>query len=133
MTRRALVPADARTPDLPFSTGIRVGNTVQASGQVAVDLASGEFLFPGDVGAQTRRTLENLQAVLAAGEATFDDVVMLRVYLTTGDHFAAMNEAYAQFMAQACSSGVFPCRTTVVVGLPQPDLLIEMDALAVLS
>ena len=58
---------------------------------------------------------------------------MLRVYLTTRDDFAAMNEAYAEFMSTRTPSGVLPSRTTVFTGLPLPDMLVEIDALAVLS
>jgi reactive intermediate/imine deaminase len=104
---------------------------IQVSGQVAVDPATGELDTPGDVRAQTRRVLENVRAVLKAGGASFEDVLMVRVFLTSGDDFAAMNEAYAAFMATHVPSGQVPCRTTVIVGLPRPELLVEIDVLAV--
>ncbi len=44
-----------------------------------------------------------------------------------------MNEAYAEFMATRTPSGALPSRTTVFTGLPLPDMLVEIDALAVLS
>ena len=131
--RSALTPADAAAPTLPFSVGVRVGNTVQVSGQAPTDPQTGEFVFVGDVKAQTVRVLQNVEAVLTAGGATFDDVIMLRVYLTTRDHFSAMNEAYAEYLTSRCTSGVLPSRTTVMVGLPHPDMLVEIDALAVVS
>ncbi|GLY18404.1 RidA family protein [Kineosporia rhizophila] len=131
--RSALTPADAAAPTLPFSVGVRVGNTVQVSGQAPTDPQTGEFVFVGDVKAQTVRVLQNVEAVLTAGGATFDDVIMLRVYLTTRDHFSAMNEAYAEYLTGRCASGVLPSRTTVMVGLPHPDMLVEIDALAVVG
>jgi 2-iminobutanoate/2-iminopropanoate deaminase len=126
------------TPDAPapmpvFSQGVRKGNILQVSGQGSVDPASGEFVFTGDVKAQTTRVLQNIEAILQAGGASIDDVLMLRVYLTTRDDFAAMNEAYAEFMSTRTPSGVLPSRTTVFTGLPLPDMLVEIDALAVLS
>lgn len=110
-----------------FSQGVRKGPLFSVSGQGGAD-AAGQFA--SDVAAQTIRTLENVRAILVAGGATFDDVVMLRVYLTTRDDFAAMNEAYAEFMAENVPGGILPARTTVLTGLPLPQMLVEIDALA---
>ncbi len=123
------------TPDAPapmpvFSQGVRKGGILQVSGQGSVDPASGEFVFEGDVKAQTTRVLQNIEAILKAGGATFDDVVMLRVYLTTREDFAPMNEAYAEFVGARTPSGVLPSRTTVFTGLPLEQMLVEIDALA---
>ena len=98
---------------------MRRGPFLQVSGQGPVDPETNEYLHPGDVKAQTERTLRNVEAVLAAGGAGFGDVMMLRVYLTTRDDFAAMNEAYGEFLAGRVASGVLPARTTVFTGLPR--------------
>ena len=103
------------------------------SGQGSVDPASGDFVFAGDVKGQTTRVLQNIEAILKAGGGSIDDVVMLRVYLTERDNFAAMNEAYDEFVSARTPSGVLPSRTTVFTGLPLPDMLVQIDALAVLS
>ncbi|TDU90853.1 reactive intermediate/imine deaminase [Kribbella voronezhensis] len=124
---------DAPTPMPVFSQGVRKGGILQVSGQGSVDPASGEFVFEGDVKAQTTRVLQNIEAILKAGGATFDDVVMLRVYLTTREHFAPMNEAYAEFVGARTPSGVLPSRTTVFTGLPLEQMLVEIDALAALD
>jgi reactive intermediate/imine deaminase len=129
--KTALSTADAPAPAPVFSQGVRRGPILQVSGQGPVDPASGTYLHPGDVAAQTIRTLTNVEAVLAAGGASFEDVIMLRVYLTTRDHFAAMNEAYGEFLTGRCA--VLPARTTVFVGLPREEMLVEIDALAVLG
>jgi reactive intermediate/imine deaminase len=129
--KTALSTADAPAPAPVFSQGVRRGPILQVSGQGPVDPASGTYLHPGDVAAQTIRTLANVEAVLAAGGASFEDVIMLRVYLTTRDHFAAMNEAYGEFLTGRCA--VLPARTTVFVGLPREEMLVEIDALAVLG
>ena len=120
-------PAPAHT----FHQGVRKGPFVQVSGQGPVDPETSEYLFPGDVAAQTTRTLENVRAIVEASGASFDDVVMLRVYLTNRDDFAAMNEAYGAFVAQHCLSGVLPSRTTVMTGLPREEMLVEIDAFAI--
>jgi reactive intermediate/imine deaminase len=131
--KTAVSTADAPAPLPVFSQGVRKGNILQVSGQGSVDPATGEFVFTGDVKAQTTRVLQNVEAVLTAGGGSFDDVVMLRVYLTTRDDFAAMNEAYAEFVSTRTPSGVLPSRTTVFTGLPLEQMLVEIDALAVLG
>jgi reactive intermediate/imine deaminase len=132
-TRTAITTTDAPAPAHTYSQAVRKGPMLQVSGQGPVDPASGEYLFPGDVAAQTERTLQNVEAILTAAGAGFDDVIMLRVYLTTRDDFAAMNEAYGAFVTARCASGVLPSRTTVMTGLPRAEMLVEIDALAVLD
>ena len=122
---------DAPAPAHTFHQGVRKGPFIQVSGQGPVDPATSEYLFPGDVRAQTTRTLENVRAIVEAAGATFDDVDMLRVYLTTRDDFAAMNEAYGEFVEAHCPGGVLPSRTTVMTGLPREEMLVEIDAFAI--
>jgi reactive intermediate/imine deaminase len=130
--RIAVTTPDAPAPAHTFSQGVKRGPFLQVSGQGPVDPATGEYLHRGDVKAQTERTLRNVEAILAAGGAGFDDVMMLRVYLTTRDDFAAMNEAFGEFLAGRVASGVLPARTTVFTGLPRAEMLVEIDAFAVL-
>ncbi|MBW0253754.1 RidA family protein [Cellulomonas sp. PS-H5] len=131
--KTAVSTTDAPAPAHTFHQGVRTGPFVQVSGQGPVDPATGEYLFPGDVAAQTTRTLENVRAIVEACGATFDDVVMLRVYLTTRDDFAAMNDAYGEFVTRYSTRGVLPARTTVMVGLPREEMLVEIDAFAVVA
>ena len=95
-----------------------------------MDPATHEYIGAGDVKAQTRRTLENVQAILQAGNASVADVIMFRVYLRRREDFAAMNEAYGEFIAENVPDGALPCRTTVFVDLPHEAMLVEIDALA---
>ncbi|WP_018686615.1 RidA family protein [Actinokineospora enzanensis] len=125
MPRTALTPA-GKPPAVPLSPGVRKGNIVQVSGQVAFDPETGGIVGT-TVAEQTEQVLRNVQAVLAEAGATEADVVMFRVFLTDVAHFAEMNEVYARFLSEPK-----PARTTVYVGLP-PGLLVEIDALAVLD
>ena len=131
MTKTRLVTPLAPPPLPVFSQGVRTGSIVQVSGQSGADAGG---TYPEGVTDQTRQTLQNVEAILEAGGATFDDVVMLRIYLTTQADFVAMNAAYTEFMtAERVPSGVLPARTTVFVGLPFPQMLVEIDALAVVE
>ena len=121
----------APAPAWVFSQGVRKGPLLQVSGQGPQDPVSGEYLHAGDVKAQTRRTLENVKAILTAGGASVEDVMMFRVYLVKREDFPAMNEAYGEFITENCPSGTLPCRTTVFVELPHEVMLVEIDALAV--
>jgi 2-iminobutanoate/2-iminopropanoate deaminase len=133
MTTTVISTADAPAPMPAFSQGLRKGPLLQVSGQGAVDPATGRYVGEGDVRAQTRRTLDNVRAVLEAGGASVEDVIMFRVYLTAREHFPALNEAYQEFLAEHVPSGQLPCRTTVFVQLPHETMLVEIDALAVVS
>jgi reactive intermediate/imine deaminase len=130
-TKTVLTTPDAPAPAHTFHQGVRKGPFVQVSGQGPMDPATNTYVHAGDVAAQTTRTLENVRAIVEASGATFDDVMMLRVYLTKREDFAAMNEAYGEFVTKHCPSGVLPSRTTVFVGLPHEAMLVEIDALAI--
>lgn len=123
----------APAPAWVFSQGVRKGPLLQVSGQGPQDPADGSYLYPGDVRAQTRRTLENVRAVIEAGGATIEDVLMFRVYLTKREDFGPMNEVYGEFINEHVTSGVKPCRTTIFVELPQESMLVEIDAQAVVG
>ncbi|UFU04565.1 RidA family protein [Ruania suaedae] len=132
MSVKQQVSTDAAPAPLSvFSQGVRRGPFLQVSGQGPVDPASGEYLFAGDVKAQTKRTLANILAILEAGEATLADVMMFRVYLTKREDFAPFNEAYAEFLQENGAGDVLPSRTTVFTGLPREEMLVEIDAFAV--
>ena len=121
----------APSPAPMFSQGVRKGGFLQVAGQGAVDPVTGKYVGIGDVAIQTRRVLDNIHAILVAGGATLDDVLMFRVYLTTRADFPDMNAAYAAWLHEHLPSGAYPARTTVFVDLPSEDMLVEIDALAV--
>ncbi|MCF3172410.1 RidA family protein [Streptomyces sioyaensis] len=133
--KTALTPATHTTPPAKFSHGVKKGNILQVAGQVGF-LPAAEGQAPTPAGPtlreQTLQTLANVQAVLEEGGASWDDAMMIRVYLTDVAHFAELNEIYDAYFAQQGLQQPPAARTTVYVGLP-PGLLIEIDALAVLS
>jgi enamine deaminase RidA (YjgF/YER057c/UK114 family) len=82
MSPKAQVQTDrAPAPAAAYSQGVRKGSVMQISGQVAIDPETDELVHSDDVGAQTIQALNNVNAVLEASGARFDDIVMLRVYL----------------------------------------------------
>jgi 2-iminobutanoate/2-iminopropanoate deaminase len=97
------------------------------SGQVALDVTTGK-LVEGDVGAQTRRALLNLAAVLSAGGASLRDVVKTTVFLVDMNDFAAMNQVYAEVFADSP-----PARSTVAVAALPAGARVEIEAIALRS
>ncbi len=111
----------------PYSQAVQAGNFLFASGQIAIDPATGELVTDG-VAAQTQRVMENLGAVLAAAGADFSSVVKTTIYLADMGDFAQVNEVYAGYFEQAP-----PARATVEVARLPKDVAVEIDAIAVLS
>ncbi|MEV0779055.1 RidA family protein [Streptomyces sp. NPDC050433] len=133
--KTAVVPATHAAPPAKFSHGVRKGNILQVAGQVGfLPAVAGEAptVAGPTLREQTLQTLANVKSVLEAGGASWDDVMMVRVYLTDVAHFAEMNEIYNAYFEEQSLKEAPAARTTVYVGLPA-GLLIEIDALAVLG
>ncbi len=108
--------------------GVKVGDTIYTAGMAPCD-ADGNVVGPGDVAAQSRAVFANLRAVLAEGGATMDDVVKILVFLVDVKDFPAFSAARAEAFA-----GKVPASS--VVGTPalaHPDLLVEVEAIAVVG
>ena len=108
----------------PYSQAIRAeGKFLFLSGQICLT-PSGELL-KGDVKVQAEQAMANLKGVLAAAGLTFANVAKTTIFLSSMDHFAAVNEVYGAYFESDP-----PARSTVAVaGLPRGvDVEIEMTA-----
>lgn len=124
MTEREVLTTDGAAAAVgPYSQGIRLGATVYCSGQLPLDPATG--IMAEGIAAQTRRSLANVAAVLAAGGASLGSVVKTTVFLKNMDDFAAMNQVYAEHFPSAP-----PARSTVEVARLPRDALVEIEAIA---
>ncbi len=102
MTRMVISSEDAPKAIGPYSQAVRAGGELLfCSGQIPLDPRSGELVGGTDVSAQAKRVMENLKAVLAAGGATFANVVKTTIYLKDLSHFAAVNEVYGSYFKDA--------------------------------
>ena len=127
ITRELITAEGAAKAIGPYSPGLKAGNLLFLSGSIPLDPASGQ-LVPGDITAQTRRVMENIKALLAAGGADFSNVVRTTVFMVDLAEFSPMNDVYAGYF-----TAPFPARSTVqVVKLPK-DVRVEIDVIAVLS
>ncbi|MBO4725109.1 MAG: RidA family protein [Firmicutes bacterium] len=108
----------------PYSQGIDCGTFVVTSGQIPIDPATGN-LVDGDISAQTRRSLENVKAILEANGMTMDNVVKTTVFLAHMSDFAAMNAVYAEYFTE----GQYPARSAVEVGALPKGALVEIETI----
>ncbi|HUP38826.1 MAG TPA: RidA family protein [Vicinamibacterales bacterium] len=111
----------------PYTQAIRAGQFLFVSGQVPIDPATNE-LVQGGIADQTRRALQNVGEILAAGGASFQHVVRTSVYLADLADFAGMNEVYATFF-----TAPQPARSTIQAGRLPRDARIEIDVIAFLG
>jgi 2-iminobutanoate/2-iminopropanoate deaminase len=114
----------APAPIGPYSQAVRAGHTLFCSGQVGLDPQTGK-LVTGDVSAQAERVLGNLSAVLAAADASLDDVVKTTIFLVDMADFAAVNAVYAAHFGTHR-----PARSTVAVAALPAGARVEIDAIA---
>ena len=108
----------------PYSSALRAGQLLFVSGQVPLDPATG-VMVEGDIGAQTRRVLQNIGALLDAGGLCFQDVARTTVFLADMNDFAAMNDVYRTFFVEP-----FPARSTIQAARLPRDSRIEIDVIA---
>lgn len=125
--RTALATAGAPAAIGPYSQAIVTGQLLFCSGQIPLDPVTGQMV-EGDVGAQTRRVLENVRAILVAAGVTFDDVVKTTVFLADMNDFAAMNGVYAEYF-----SAPAPARSTVQAARLPRDARVEIEVVAQLT
>jgi reactive intermediate/imine deaminase len=98
------------------------------SGMTARD-KDGNIVGQGDMRAQTRQVLENIKAVLEKAGATFDQIVKVTVFITDMTKFREIHEVRAEYFKND-----YPASTMVQVsGLVSPDMLIEIEAIALLD
>ena len=109
----------------PYSQGIRAGNLLFVSGQVAIDPATNNVIDDKSIQAQTRRVLRNIAAIISAAGGSMENIVKTTVFLKNMGDFAAMNEVYARYFQTAP-----PARSTVEVARLPKDVLVEIDVIA---
>lgn len=110
----------------PYSQAITAGGFVYTSGQIPLDPSTGS-LVPGAIQEQAVQVLKNLSAVLSAAGSGLDRVVKTTVFIKDMNDFAALNEVYAGYF-----SAPFPARSCVEAARLPKDVLVEIEAVAVL-
>lgn len=131
---RMFNPKTVPKPSYHWSNGAEVTNPqrmVFTAGQGATDV-DGAFVGKGDADAQIRQVFKNMEAVLADCGMTFKNVVKFTAYLVNADDIPAFTLARQEIYREIYPDDQYPPTTLLVVDrLRPPDLLFELDAIAV--
>ena len=116
----------APAPIGPYNQAIKAGNFLFASGQIALDPATGN-LVNETIKEEANQVMINIAAILKEAGAGFNNIVKTTIFLSDMSLFAEVNEIYGSYF-----SGDYPARETVAVkGLPK-NVNIEISITAYL-
>ncbi|MDP6404372.1 MAG: RidA family protein [Alphaproteobacteria bacterium] len=128
MKRELVDPGWAWTKKFNIPAGMKVGDTVYLSGNVAFD-ADGNIVGENDVYAQSKQIFQNIEEALASAGASMEEVIKITTYVTDisryGEFSKARNEAFP---------GGVPATTAIAASaLVLPELLVEIEAIAIIG
>lgn len=124
---RPVSTSGAPTPAGHYSQGIVHGGFVFVSGQLPLD-ASGQVVADGDIDAQTRQTIRNVEAVLRAAGSGLDRLVSVTIYVVGRHLWAEVNRVYAELLGAHR-----PARAIIPVPEIKPGCLLEIQAIATIG
>ncbi len=127
MQREIIATSGAPKAIGPYSQAVRVGQTVYVSGQIPLDPVTGA-LVSGDIEAEIRRVLENLQAIVLAAGGTLAQVAKVTVFLTDLAHYAEVNRLMTLYFPEP-----YPARAAVAVAALPRGARIEMECVVSLA
>lgn len=124
--KKIIITDKAPAPIGPYNQAVLIGNTLYTSGQIALDPISMELVLD-DIETETNQVMQNMKAVLAVADMTFDNVVKSTIFIMDMNDFAKINSVYATYFDEKTA----PARETVqVAGLPK-GVNVEISMIAV--
>ncbi|HHC78295.1 MAG TPA: RidA family protein [Flavobacteriia bacterium] len=125
--KKIITTQNAPSPIGPYNQAVLVNDMLFTSGQIAFNPKSGQLVL-GDIKIETGQVMENLKAVLAAANMTFENVVKTSIFIADMNDFAAINEVYGSYFNDATA----PARETVQVACLPKNVNVEISMIAVL-
>jgi 2-iminobutanoate/2-iminopropanoate deaminase len=122
--RQAIQTDNAPKPIGPYSQAIVEGDLIFLAGQGPTNPATGKAELD-NVTTETKRTFENMKAILEAAGSSLDKVLKCNVYLRDIKDFAAMNEVYRTYF-----KAPYPARTTIQAGALPGGIAVEIECIA---
>ena len=116
----------APAPIGPYNQAVLVGNTLYTSGQIALNPATMELVLD-DIETETKQVMENMKAVLAAADMTFENVIKTTIFSMNMGDFTRINAVYGSYFDEATA----PARETVQVACLPKNVNIEISMIAV--
>ncbi|MEM8831600.1 MAG: RidA family protein [Cyanobacteria bacterium P01_G01_bin.19] len=130
MSKKVIRTDQAPSPVGPYNQAIAAsGEMLFIAGQIPLDPQSATIVGEGDIQAQTKQVMTNIEAVLTEAGTNWSNVVKTSVFLSDLANFAAMNEVYAKYFDEATA----PARACVEVARLPKDVLVEIECIALLS
>jgi 2-iminobutanoate/2-iminopropanoate deaminase len=123
-TKRHYINLPRAVPNLPFSDGVLVGNTLYLSGRIGLDPQSGKV--PSDVNDELQNLFDGLKNVLKGAQMTMDDLVYVQVFSPDLSSYGKFNAAYREHFAKD-----FPARAFIGSGALLFGGHFEIQAIAV--
>lgn len=123
--KEIIKPSNLKSPELPYSWGVKVGTTVFVSGATSRSPVTYQPVI-GDVATQTRRVFGNIGLILEEVGLSYSDLVSCKVFIDDPRGFSAMNAAYAEFVPEADP----PARATVRAPLVNVVFVSEIQCVA---
>jgi 2-iminobutanoate/2-iminopropanoate deaminase len=124
--KRIIITPNAPAPIGPYNQAVLVGTTLYTSGQIALNPDTMELVL-NDIESETQQVMENLKAVLAAADMTFENVVKTSIFIMDMADFNRINAVYATYFNEATA----PARETVQVACLPKNVNIEISMIAV--
>lgn len=124
MEKEIIISKKAPAAIGPYSSALKIGNLIFVSGQLPIDPVIGEIV-KGEIEVQTKRSLENLKAVLEAYSIGLENVVKTTIFIKDMNYFSRVNKVYGEYF-----TAQFPARSCVEVSRLPKDADIEIEAIA---
>ncbi|HPF96468.1 MAG: RidA family protein [Mangrovimonas sp.] len=121
-----IITPNAPAPIGPYNQAVLSGNTLYTSGQIAINPETGSLVMD-DIKVETKQVMENLKAVLAAANMTFENVVKTSIFISDMNNFTLINEVYGSYFNEATA----PARETVEVANLPKFVNVEISMIAV--
>jgi 2-iminobutanoate/2-iminopropanoate deaminase len=125
MDKKKFFIPGAPPPIGPYSPALLVNDTLYISGQVPINIESGN-LITENIELATHQVLRNIKALLAEADMTLENVVKCTIFMTDLNEFQKMNAVYAGYF-----EGVAPARETVEISRLPMDATIEISCIAI--
>lgn len=124
--KKIIQTSKAPAPIGPYNQAILSGNTLYTSGQIAIDPSTGK-LKTATIEEETTLVMENMKAVLAAAEMTFDNVIKTSIFISDMANFSEINSIYGRYFNEDTA----PARETVEVANLPKYVNVEISMIAV--
>jgi len=124
--KKIITTKQAPAPIGPYNQAVLIKDTLYTSGQIAINPANGKIVLT-NIDDETRQVMENLKAVLAAAEMTFENVVKTSIFIADMNDFTSINAVYGSYF----NDDNAPARETVQVACLPKNVNVEISMIAV--